>query len=199
MEEETIHRHNYQDFLSGYSMPSSNDLDLMEREDNEVPIEVQRDNRRLWFAGILSLIAGAGIFAASNFQFLADFLPAFVVAGATGLGVGVFRLMRKVFSKKTLSLPKLELRRKSEKKVQNAMSAFTTPRQRSGRLTKSDTDKVFMGVSGGLAAYSGINSTLIRAAWIIAFAATSGVAAVLYIFMGLLMASESKALPDSNR
>ena len=199
MEEETIHRRNYQDFLSGYSMPSSDDLDLMEREDNEVPMEVQRDNRRLWFAGILSLIAGAGIFAASNFQFLSSFLPYFVVAGATGLGVGVFRLMRKVFSKKTLTLPKLELRRKSEKKTQNAMSTFSTPRQRTSRLTKSDSDKVFMGVSGGLGAYSGINSTLIRAAWIIAFAATSGVAAVLYIFMGLLMASEPKNLPESGR
>ncbi len=197
MEEETIHRHNYDEFISSYSLPSTDDLDLMEREDNEVPEEVKRDNRRLWFAGLTSLVAGAGIFAASNFAMLTEAVPWLIGAGVVGLGMGVMRLMGKVFRKKTLTLPQIELRRKTEKspETQNAMNAFANG-ARSGRLTKSETDKVFMGVSGGLAAHSGISSTLIRIAWIIAFGLTSGMAGLLYIAMGLFMpAAPSNQLP----
>lgn len=188
MEEETIHRHNYDAFISGYSLPSAGDLDLMEREDNEVPEEVKRDNRRLWLAGLASLVAGAGVFAASNYGLLIEALPWFIGAGVVGLGLGVMRLMGKVFRKKTLTLPKVELRRKTEKTpvTQNAMNTFAVS-GRSGKLTKSETDKVFMGVSGGLAAHSGISSTLIRIAWIIAFGLTSGMAGLLYVAMGLFM------------
>jgi phage shock protein PspC (stress-responsive transcriptional regulator) len=197
MEEETIQRRNYEEFITGYTLPSADDLDLMEREDNEVPEEVKRDNRRLWFAGLASLIAGVGIFAASNYGMLTQALPWFIGAGVVGLGVGVMRLMGKVFRKKTLSLPMVELRRKTEKNAvtQDAMSTFAAS-GRSGKLTKSETDKVFMGVSGGLAAHSGISSTLIRIAWIIAFGLTSGMAGLLYVAMGLFMpAAPNNQLP----
>jgi phage shock protein PspC (stress-responsive transcriptional regulator) len=195
MEEETILRHNYEEFLSGYSLPSSDDLDLMEREDNEVPAEVKRDNRRLWFAGIVSLLAAGGIFAVSNYGLFPDALPGLIGAGIVGAGLGLMRLMGKVFRKKTLSLPKLELRRKSEKTTQNAMNTFAMSPQ-GGRLTKSDTDKVFLGVSGGIAAHSGIPSSLIRAAWIVAFAMTSGIAAFVYLALGLFMPSAPKHYPN---
>ncbi|MEY3444438.1 MAG: PspC domain [Bacteroidota bacterium] len=196
MEEETVQHRNYNEFLSGYSLPSADDLDLMEREDNEVPEEVKRDNRRLWLAGLASLTAGAGIFAASNFGLLTPALPWFIGAGVAGLGLGIMRLMGKVFRKKTLSLPMVELRRKTEKApvTQDAMNEFSVSGRR-GRLTKSETDKVFMGVSGGLAAHSGISSTLIRIAWIIAFGVTSGMAGLLYVAMGLFMPSAPKPLP----
>jgi phage shock protein PspC (stress-responsive transcriptional regulator) len=195
MEEETIRQHNYEEFLSGYSLPSSDDLDLMEREENEVPSEVMRDNRRLWFAGLLSLISAGGIFAISNYQIFTEAWPFFLGAGIVGAGLGVMRLLGKVFRRKTLSLPKLELRRKTEKTTQNAMNTFASG-ERSNRLTKSDTDKVFMGVAGGIAAQSGIPSSLIRAAWIVAFAMTSGVAAFVYLALGLFMPSAPKQLPQ---
>lgn len=194
MEEETIHRHHYEDFITGYSLPSADDLDLMEREDNEVTPEVRSDNKRLWIAGMVALLAGAGVFVASNYGLFTQALPYWIGAGVAGVGLGMLRIMRKVFGKKSLSLPKLELRRKTEKVPQNAMNTFAAP-PRSSRLTRSETDKVFMGVSGGLAAHSGISSTLIRAAWIIAFAATSGMAALLYVALGLFMPPAPKQLP----
>jgi phage shock protein PspC (stress-responsive transcriptional regulator) len=143
--------------------------------------------------------AGTGIVLASNYGLLSDAKGFFIAAGIVGLGLGLMRLMRRVFRKKTLTLPPLQLRRKAENVTRNAIDTFTTPTQ-SNRLTRSDTDKVIMGVSGGLAAHSGISSTLIRAAWIIAFAATSGVAAAFYVLLALFMPPAApRGLPPSRK
>ena len=194
MEQETVTQYNYQEFLSGYSPMAAEDLDLMEREDMEVPEQLKKDSKRLMFAGILSLLAGAGIFAVSNLGVFAQTWPYLLGAGILGATLGVTRLLGRIFRKKTLTLPKLEIRRKAERVSQNAMNTFAGYRQK-GSLAKSDTDKVFMGVCGGLAEQSGLSSTLIRALWIAAFAITSGVAAFVYIGLGLILPTRRNELP----
>lgn len=189
MVEETVTHYNYEEFLNGYSLSGAADLDLMEREDNEVPEQLKRDNRRFLFGGIVALLAGAGIFTVANLGIFAGAWPYLLGAGIAGAGLGAMRLLGRVFRKKTLNLPKLELRRKADRGPQNAMNTFARPR---GRLAKSETDKVIMGVCGGLGAHSGISPTLIRALFIFAFAITSGVAAVFYIGLGLILPSAQK-------
>jgi phage shock protein C len=196
MEQETVTRYNYDQFLEGISVSGSNDLDLLEREDNELPEQVRQDNRRLWLASMVAVLGGAGLLAVSNLGLFAEAWPYLLGVGIAGVGMGALRLMRRVFRKKTLDLPQLELRRKTEKTNQNAMNAFSRG-SLSGRLSKSSTDKVIMGVCGGLAAQSGISATLIRAIFIAAFAVTSGVAAFFYIGLGLILPSQSNK-PSNN-
>lgn len=185
MEEETVTHHNYEQFLAGYPLTGTGDLNLLEREADEMPEQVKKDSRRFMWAGVLTALAGATLWLTTNIG-LGESWPYFALAGLVGLGMGGTRILRRVLGRKTLSLPKLELRRKAERTTANAMSTFGTNR-RSGKLSRSDSDKVFMGVCGGLAKHSGISATLIRAIWIAAFAATSGVAAFFYIGLGLIL------------
>ena len=194
MEQETVTQYNYQEFLNGYSPTGGSDLDLMEREDMEMPEQLKKDSTRLTFAGILALLAGVGLFAVSNLGIFAQAWPYLLGAGILGATLGTTRLLGRIFRKKTLTLPKLEIRRKAEKVSQNAMNTFAGYR-RKGSLAKSDTDKVLMGVCGGLAEQSGISSTLIRALWIAAFAITSGVAAFVYLGLGFILPTRRNELP----
>ncbi len=191
MEQETVQHYDYYEFLSGYSMPSSADFDLMEREETEVPEQIKTDNKRFWIAGTVSALAGIGIFTASNFGLLPDALPFMIGAGVIGLGLGIARTFKKIFSKKTLNLPKLELRRKSEKTFANAMNALGVEGHK-GRLSKSGTDKVIMGVCGGLAKQTGISSALIRAIFIAAFAFSAGTAFFIYMALGFFVPAPRK-------
>ena len=188
MEQETVQHYDYSEFLSGYSMPSSEDFDLMEREETDVPEQIVQDNKRFWIAGLVSTLAGLGIFVASNLGILKEAMPFMIGAGVIGLGLGMARTFKKIFSKRTLSLPKLELRRKTEKVYQNAMSALGVQERRRG-LSKSDTDKVIMGVCGGLAKSSGISSSLIRAIFIAAFAFSGGTAFFIYFALAIFVPS----------
>jgi phage shock protein C len=194
MEKEKVTQHDYAQFLDGYALTGSMDLDLMEREDKDVPDQVQQDYKRLMFAGSVAAVAGAGIFTISNLGYMTEAWPYLFAAGAIGVTMGGFRILRRVLGKKKLNFPKLELRRKSEQVKQNAMNAFGQ-RIKGTKLSRSETDKVIMGVCGGLAAQTGISATLIRALWMIAFAVTSGLASIFYIALGMILPSANKQLP----
>jgi phage shock protein C len=58
------------------------------------------------------------------------------------------------------------------------------------RLMRSETDKIIAGVGGGLAAYLGINSTLVRLAFLLLVPA-SGIGLLLYLFLMITMPSAS--------
>ncbi len=194
MEKETVSHHNFEQFLDGYALTGASDLDLLEREDNEIPEQVSRDNRRLWTAGIVTAVAGTGLAVVSNLGLFAEAWPFLLGAGIVGAALGGARLLGRIFRKKTLNLPMLEIRRKTEQVKQNAMNAFAGNSRRGG-LSRSNSDKVFMGVCGGLAAQTGISATLIRAVFIAAFAVTSGLAALLYIAIGVMLPEEKAELP----
>lgn len=55
----------------------------------------------------------------------------------------------------------------------------------SGRLTKSEDDKVVAGVAGGMAAYFGLDPTLVRVVWLLAMLMGWGVLAYAILWIVL--------------
>ncbi len=62
------------------------------------------------------------------------------------------------------------------------------------RLTRSSTDKKIAGVCGGLGEYFGIDSTLIRIAWV-ALVFIFGTGLALYILCALIIPSDTEVDP----
>ncbi|HEX2031330.1 MAG TPA: PspC domain-containing protein [Actinomycetota bacterium] len=62
-----------------------------------------------------------------------------------------------------------------------------------GRLTRSESDKVVAGVAGGLAAYFGLDPTLIRVVWLLAILMGWGILA--YIILWIVLPSGPGATP----
>ncbi|MCB8942736.1 MAG: PspC domain-containing protein [Ardenticatenaceae bacterium] len=58
------------------------------------------------------------------------------------------------------------------------------------RLTRSETDRLLAGVCGGIAAYIGVDSVLVRAAFLILLFA-SGIGLPMYLIMWIIMPLES--------
>lgn len=61
------------------------------------------------------------------------------------------------------------------------------------RLTRSETDKVIAGVAGGLAAYFGIDPTLVRVAWVIAGIMGWGILA--YVILWIVLPKGTTSTP----
>ena len=56
------------------------------------------------------------------------------------------------------------------------------------KLYKSNTDKMLEGVCGGIAAYFGIDSTIVRLAWVV-FCALGGSGILAYIIAAIIIPS----------
>ncbi|MGY3723956.1 phage shock protein C (PspC) family protein [Granulicatella balaenopterae] len=64
------------------------------------------------------------------------------------------------------------------------------------KLTKSRTDKVFLGVIGGIAEYLGISSTLLRIIFLLVF--WSGGPVIVYFLLALIIPDAPKPSPRIN-
>jgi phage shock protein C len=62
-----------------------------------------------------------------------------------------------------------------------------------GELTRSTTDRRIGGVAGGMAAYFGVDPTLIRVAWVIA--AVMGFGILAYIILWIVLPEGPSATP----
>jgi phage shock protein PspC (stress-responsive transcriptional regulator) len=62
-----------------------------------------------------------------------------------------------------------------------------------GQLTRSTTDRRISGVAGGLAAYFGIDSTLVRVAWVVAGFMGWGILA--YIILWVVVPQGASSTP----
>jgi phage shock protein PspC (stress-responsive transcriptional regulator) len=62
-----------------------------------------------------------------------------------------------------------------------------------GELTRSTTDRRIGGVAGGIAAYFGVDPTLIRVAWVIA--AVMGFGILAYIILWIVLPEGPSATP----
>ena len=78
----------------------------------------------------------------------------------------------------------------SGKSKRKKKESFTSIKTSSG-LTKSRTDSKLFGVCGGVAKYLGINSTLLRIGFLMAFFLSSGSFFLLYLAMAFVMPKES--------
>ena len=61
-----------------------------------------------------------------------------------------------------------------------------------GRLYKSRTDRMWTGVSGGLAEYLDIDSTFVRIAWVVIGILTAGFAIIAYVALVIIMPERPK-------
>ncbi len=219
MYQESINHYNFEDFVESTSMPGM--MDDLELIAEEAPEELKKDNRGFRTAGILSILAGVALFLGMNLEALglADIIPAqnvipFVLAAGIGaLGFGLVKAFRKIFRRKNLNLPSLQIRRKTPAHIsaregqarqrRRAMAPPALPKQetfrRNRRLSKSLKDRVFMGVAGGLAKHSGISSSLIRLLFIGLFAISGGTAAFIYILLGMFLPNEKRLPPPAEQ
>jgi phage shock protein C len=198
MEIETIHHYDYDDFIESNLELSDQNVKLIGEAD---PKELTRDTRAFSWAGMAAVAAGIGVFIATNFTALGlmDFLPFIVATGIVALGVGLMKGFRRILGGRRLDLPRLKIRRKTKKQSepnvvrevrQVRQVAPPKSRRRLWSLRKSNSDSVIMGVCGGLAESSGINSALIRLLFIAAFAITGGSAAVVYFLLGMFLPAD---------
>jgi phage shock protein C len=64
----------------------------------------------------------------------------------------------------------------------------------SRQLTRSETDRVLAGVAGGIAHRFGINSTLVRLAWVLSVL-FGGLGIVVYVILAIVLAKGSSRIP----
>lgn len=64
------------------------------------------------------------------------------------------------------------------------------------RFVRSRSDRVFAGVCGGLAAYLGVDATLVRVAWVVVALVALPVGLVAYVLLWLLAPEESDLTGD---
>ncbi len=207
MYQESINHYNFEDFVESTAMPGM--MDDLELITEEAPEELKKDNRAFRTAGLISILAGIGLFVGMNLDKLGlgefisttQAIPYILAAGIGALGFGLIKGFRKIFRKKNLNLPSLQIRRKtpahiSAREAQQRRTPPAVPRQetfrRNRKLAKSLKDRVFMGVAGGLAQHSGINSSLIRMLFIGLFAISGGTAAFIYILMGMFLPTQKR-------
>lgn len=187
MEVENIQHYDYEQFTE--LAPLHGDMQNAEIE-SELPEPVKKDSRTFLWAGLISLMAGGALFAATNFGLgLLEFAGIALATGIGALAVGVFRGIGKIFAKKNLNLPKLKIHRKTKRRAKPQVRTIE-PVQSKGGLRRSKTDSVLMGVCGGLARQSGISSSLIRLLFLAAFAITGGSAALIYFMLGAFLPQE---------
>lgn len=79
----------------------------------------------------------------------------------------------------------------SSRTKQSNKRSFRNKMSVSGGLARSRTDSKLFGVCGGLAKYLGMNSTVLRIGFLIAFFLSSGSFMLLYIAMAIVMPKES--------
>ena len=188
-------------------------MDDLELIREEAPEELERDNRSFMISGIIATLAGIGIFLGMNADKLGlsaikeDFFPFVVMAGIGALSFGLVKGFRKIFRKGNLSLPSLQIRRKTtpnHKATTKRGGLFSRPanfareafRRPNRKLAKSNSNRVFMGVAGGLAEHSGMSSSLIRLLFIGAFAISGGAAAFIYFALGIFLPVKNNAQPN---
>jgi phage shock protein C len=66
------------------------------------------------------------------------------------------------------------------------------------KLTRSQSDKMLAGVCGGLAAYLGIDSTIVRLAFLLLIPA-SGLGLLVYLILAAIMPADASAEGEENR
>lgn len=67
------------------------------------------------------------------------------------------------------------------------------------RYVRSETDRIFAGVCGGLGAYLDVDATLVRVLWVIVTIFSAGIGLAAYLLLWLLAPTESDVGFDESR
>lgn len=153
-------------------------------------------------------------FVQNFFEAITVILPAL---GFGALGYGLIKTIQLAFREKELNFPALNVYRKtrpaatgrteeggerartyrsrSSESEQNqyryqrrsATTEAARGREQRKSLRRSNSDKVFSGVAGGIAEYTGISSALIRFAFIFSIIPTTGMSIFLYLLFSIIL------------
>ncbi|MDX2246287.1 MAG: PspC domain-containing protein [Bacteroidia bacterium] len=181
---------------------------IREREEDE-----EKDqNSKLGSAGMMALIAGAGLLLVGVFQWAIpfDFMEALnailPIIGFGALGYGFFKTMKLAFRDKELNFPALNVYRKTKPvpppvneeaaRAQNVNSntryqrrprTYERSNNQKKALRRSRTNRVFSGVAGGIAEYMGISAALIRFAFIAGLFMGIGMPIFIYLLLSIVL------------
>lgn len=183
------------EIFSSFQLERDSQADIASVDIEEIKNEekkLKRNSAIFTAMGLVALIGAAGLFLVTNpvpGLGLGGLLAGLAIGGAAAIGVGAVNLFRKAIGKPTLRFPKLKLLRKSMDtgKVETGMKPFTETTYMKKKLAKSDSDRVFFGVAGGLAEFAGVSPTLIRALFVAAFFFSVGSVTLGYFALALLM------------
>lgn len=147
----------------------------------------------------LSLILAGVVYLLTELGVWAD--PALLGLGAAFpwlLGVGVILLGFGVLTWRSSSAPDTE---RSTKKAVDAQTGETKvveepKKTRKKRLTRSRTDKKFLGVCGGIAEYLNLDPTLVRIAFVIGVISSFGPLVLAYFGLAFVMPKEPPLSPE---
>lgn len=189
--------------------------------------EEKDQNSKLGSAGMMALVAGAGLLLATIFSeigFVSDFFEAITVIlpaiGFGALGYGLIKTIQMAFRQKELNFPALNVYRKTRpsasangeageeraRTYRGSRTRYAEREREQGRyryqrrsatrqyqasskktLQRSRVERVFSGVAGGIAKYTGVSAALIRFAFIFSIPVTSGMSIFLYLLLSIIL------------
>lgn len=165
------------DSYAGDQMTSTNIEDVRNEEK-----KLNRDSNLFTAIGLITLVS-AGLLMVPGL--LAEgLLAALVGVGIFGAVFGGIKILRET-NRKSLTFPKLKILRKSNKMPISRPFEETTYVRKT--LTKSENNRVFFGVAGGIADYAGIPPTVMRLIFILAFFFTGGAVVIPYSLLAIFM------------
>jgi phage shock protein C len=189
---ENEQKYQFHQFDEASTMPLLDEFSVMEPTPSK---QDQKDIDLLQTTGIIAAVAGVAAFLANALPLgLSEFTPILAVSGLVALAVGAGKVISRLFKKRKLDLPAITVKQKTERSTTTNNTTTTVGSffnsfniGGSKRLAKSMTDRVFMGVCGGIAESSSIPSSLLRIIFIIAFAASGGTAMLVYFLAAFFM------------
>jgi phage shock protein PspC (stress-responsive transcriptional regulator) len=178
----------------------------------EIEEEAEKDqNSKLSSAGMMAFLAGATLLASAVFsgllQGISPELFGFLqniglpIIGFGALGYGMVKMLRMVFRQKLLNFPALNVYRKTKVNPAEEYAAQQNPnyratQQRRSRVYQPDARKtmrrsrnnrVFSGVAGGIAEYTGVPPALIRFGFIASLFMAFPLPVFVYLMLSIVL------------
>lgn len=166
------------DSYGGAEMASTKLDDVRDEEK-----KLNRDSNLFMIVGLVTL-AAAGILMLPAGLLAQGFMAAMLGIGIAGATFGFAKILKET-NRRSLSFPKLKIKRKSNKMPISRPFEETSYIRK--QLKKSQKNKVFFGVAGGIAEFAGIPPTVMRLIFILAFFFTGGAVVFPYFLLAIFM------------
>ena len=168
--------------------------------------KLNREGNTLTGAGLIAFGTGLALLLLQGFGVIGSTFPVWgtllAAAGIGAAGFGLLKILGKL-RKKSLDFPLLKKIKKAVRQQRSQTRSqgppvrnATTAKSNTGvfeetyvrnKLTKSNTNKVFMGVCGGIAEYAGISPSLMRLVFLIGLMLSAGVIIPVYLILAIFL------------
>lgn len=191
--------------------PSFGDIDTPQFDEDieairEAEKKLNREGNSMAIAGGMAFATGLGLLLLqiAGAGSIPEWGAALLVAGVGAIGFGTLKLLGKL-RKKSLDFPLLRKIKKavrqqrSQAQSRQANRNATAGKQGTGvfeetyvrnKLAKSTSNKVFLGICGGIAEYAGISPSLMRLVFLIGLMLSAGVIIPVYLILAIFLPSK---------